>query len=422
MASQNALTGDAVELQQADPRAESSNLSATINPHEIGPPEAQGRAGDSLTIPPTLLVRRPQNVFTSAGLVFTWTNGILGGFNKLKERKSEVMTKTLAIIAIIVACFALWPTFSSAKDGRKATLIAEWTAKKDFLEFCQSINYKDSGCDKAKGVSLGPPPNFSGSDWKRFAEASGDHASYHNWNHNLPTQTSVHTYGLVTPLAAFTACGLLLFWKYGSLRRLRRLPLRSHFRSKNWQRSIYNWEYKLSQGTMPVLHAGVTRDFRDSNNQAVTRPSTAKMSIEAYSNVQFDFEFRPENYVRGETTGLDKRRTKLTKRRIKSARQQNKSDSTPSEANQAEEITMAPREIPEVSETRRIDRPYSNAKELSTALSLARDYTARQLYQVSQKRRRYRIASNKMAPPPTSHPINAPPNWEAIATIIFQYK
>ncbi|RYP48351.1 hypothetical protein DL769_011210 [Monosporascus sp. CRB-8-3] len=319
MASQQAVTDDAVELQQVDPRAESSNVSATINPHEIGPPEAQRRAGNSLAISPTLLVRHPQNGFSSAGFVFTWTNGILGVFDKLKERRSEVMTKALAIIGIIVACFALWPTFSSAKDGRKATLIAEWTAKKDFLEFCQSINYKDSGCDEAKGVSLGPPPNFSGRDWKRLAGASGDHELHHNWDHILPTDISVQTYGLVTPLASFTACGLLLFWKYGSLRRLRRLTLRSHFRSKHWKKSIYNWGYRLSRGTASTLHAGAARDFRHINNRAVTPPSTA-MNIEDYSNVQFDFEFRPDNYVHGETTALDKRRTKLTKRRTKPLR------------------------------------------------------------------------------------------------------
>ncbi|RYP77341.1 hypothetical protein DL771_001136 [Monosporascus sp. 5C6A] len=138
MASQQAVTDDVVELQQVDPRAESSNVYATINPQEIGPPEAQRRAGDNPVISPNMLFRHPRSVFSSARFVFTGTNRILAVFKEPKERKSEVMTKALAIIGIIAACFALWPTFSSAKDGRKATLIAEWTAKKDFLEFCRS--------------------------------------------------------------------------------------------------------------------------------------------------------------------------------------------------------------------------------------------------------------------------------------------
>lgn len=39
-----------------------------------------------------------------------------------------------------IACVALWSTITAANDGRKAEILAEWTAKKDFLEFCQAVS------------------------------------------------------------------------------------------------------------------------------------------------------------------------------------------------------------------------------------------------------------------------------------------
>ncbi|KAK0744990.1 hypothetical protein B0T21DRAFT_345106 [Apiosordaria backusii] len=63
-----------------------------------------------------------------------------------------------AMGSFIVACVALWSAICAMEDSRKAVRLAEWTAKKDFLEFCQTTEYEDSGCEKIKMKSLGPPP------------------------------------------------------------------------------------------------------------------------------------------------------------------------------------------------------------------------------------------------------------------------
>ncbi|KAK0744991.1 hypothetical protein B0T21DRAFT_96012 [Apiosordaria backusii] len=43
------------------------------------------------------------------------------------------------------------------EGSKKAVRLAEWTAKKDFLEFCAAIHYEDVSCDRAKTASLDPP-------------------------------------------------------------------------------------------------------------------------------------------------------------------------------------------------------------------------------------------------------------------------
>ena len=43
------------------------------------------------------------------------------------------------VISLIIAALALWPTFSGAGDSRRALDLAEWTAKKDYFEFCELV-------------------------------------------------------------------------------------------------------------------------------------------------------------------------------------------------------------------------------------------------------------------------------------------
>lgn len=53
--------------------------------------------------------------------------------------KSGLLGKAVVLVSFIVTAVALWPTFSGAVDSRRSKLLAEWTAKKDFFEFCESV-------------------------------------------------------------------------------------------------------------------------------------------------------------------------------------------------------------------------------------------------------------------------------------------
>ncbi|KAK3905690.1 hypothetical protein C8A05DRAFT_30506 [Staphylotrichum tortipilum] len=45
-------------------------------------------------------------------------------------------------------------------DGHRAVTLAEWTARKDFLEYCRENDYSTPSCERASNLSLGPPPRF----------------------------------------------------------------------------------------------------------------------------------------------------------------------------------------------------------------------------------------------------------------------
>jgi hypothetical protein len=49
------------------------------------------------------------------------------------------VVKAIGIAGFIIACVALWPSLSAMNDSRRALVLAEWTAWKDFLEFCQAV-------------------------------------------------------------------------------------------------------------------------------------------------------------------------------------------------------------------------------------------------------------------------------------------
>ena len=59
-------------------------------------------------------------------------------WKKLKSK--EFIWAVIAIATLIVTVLALWPSILSWRDTHTATLLAEWTARKDFLEFCSSVS------------------------------------------------------------------------------------------------------------------------------------------------------------------------------------------------------------------------------------------------------------------------------------------
>ncbi|KAK4200366.1 hypothetical protein QBC40DRAFT_200700 [Triangularia verruculosa] len=87
---------------------------------------------------------------------------LFGGLRRLIAKHGGRVQKTGRIMAamggFIVACIALWSAFCAMEDSRKAVRLAEWTAKKDFLEFCQTTQYQETGCEDTKTKTLGPPP------------------------------------------------------------------------------------------------------------------------------------------------------------------------------------------------------------------------------------------------------------------------
>ncbi|KAK3392810.1 hypothetical protein B0H63DRAFT_2097 [Podospora didyma] len=58
---------------------------------------------------------------------------------RLKTAWRRIVAAVGTTAGLIVACVALWATISAPRDGHKSEVLAEWTARKEFLEFCKSV-------------------------------------------------------------------------------------------------------------------------------------------------------------------------------------------------------------------------------------------------------------------------------------------
>ncbi|KAI3324248.1 hypothetical protein HD806DRAFT_63457 [Xylariaceae sp. AK1471] len=72
----------------------------------------------------------------------------------------------VTVIGLVLTGLALRPAFASTTYADVATALAQWTARKDFIEFCESHEWMGSDCLEAKNASLAAPPGFS----SRFLE------------------------------------------------------------------------------------------------------------------------------------------------------------------------------------------------------------------------------------------------------------
>jgi hypothetical protein len=70
---------------------------------------------------------------------FTWALDTYASAQTQLTKRAGVIAKLVGIGGFAIACVALWSTLSAMNDGRRALALAEWTARKDFLEFCQSV-------------------------------------------------------------------------------------------------------------------------------------------------------------------------------------------------------------------------------------------------------------------------------------------
>ncbi|KAK1756927.1 hypothetical protein QBC47DRAFT_173138 [Echria macrotheca] len=121
----------------------------------------------------------------------------------LTKRIFSLLLKSLAPIALILSCIALWPTLASALDAHRQTALAEWTSAKDFLEYCESRRTSSSSSGAAAGVAaaaackgvwesnrtLDAPPGFfdpEGHSTKRRrwwkSRSGGGECVWGNWN------------------------------------------------------------------------------------------------------------------------------------------------------------------------------------------------------------------------------------------------
>ena len=65
----------------------------------------------------------------SSSLV-VWLNPLFTGFGKRA-------TIIIGVITLALTCLQFWPGFSAEKATQSALTLAQWTAKKDFLEYCR---------------------------------------------------------------------------------------------------------------------------------------------------------------------------------------------------------------------------------------------------------------------------------------------
>jgi hypothetical protein len=64
---------------------------------------------------------------------------------------ARAVAKVAGITGFAVACVALWSTLVTMDDGHHAVTLAEWTARKDFLEYCREVR------DTSVGMNVVPP-------------------------------------------------------------------------------------------------------------------------------------------------------------------------------------------------------------------------------------------------------------------------
>jgi hypothetical protein len=122
MAEAEGITLDAINASDYA----SNNLSPDLTPRSDDPGSRDGPPDDTDTLP-AAFVRLLMRTCDTSPL-------------RVRTGLKIAMSVTIGAAGFIVACVALWSTISATKDGHKATVLAEWTAKKDYLEFCQAVS------------------------------------------------------------------------------------------------------------------------------------------------------------------------------------------------------------------------------------------------------------------------------------------
>ncbi|KAK7710665.1 hypothetical protein SLS64_005568 [Diaporthe eres] len=63
---------------------------------------------------------------------------------RLWDQRLDTAVKVFGILAFLLSCAALCPSICGQEDAHRAKQLAEWTALKDFLEYCESSSFRSS--------------------------------------------------------------------------------------------------------------------------------------------------------------------------------------------------------------------------------------------------------------------------------------
>lgn len=164
----------------------SVNAAATIMPSYSGPfscPTKERELRESHSTNPFASLANSMNTFKFVAILGAFFRSlqpasVFGRSGSIVGRASRILA---AMAGFAVTCVALWTAICAMEDSRKALRLAEWTAKKEFLEFCQTVslllpriltfipskpsniqfsqsNFKQTSCQTVKTTSLDPPP------------------------------------------------------------------------------------------------------------------------------------------------------------------------------------------------------------------------------------------------------------------------
>ncbi|KAK4640640.1 hypothetical protein QC761_600840 [Podospora bellae-mahoneyi] len=141
----------------------SVDAAATIMPSYSRPfscPTKERELGESHSTNPFASFANSMNTFKFVAILSAFFRSlkpasVFGRYRIIFGRTSRILA---AMAGFAVTCVALWTAICAMEDSRKALRLAEWTAKKEFLEFCQTSNFKQTSCQTVKTASLDPPP------------------------------------------------------------------------------------------------------------------------------------------------------------------------------------------------------------------------------------------------------------------------
>src|SRR4029434_196654 len=101
---------------------------------------ASKEAGTATPIPTPKLATRPTETWKArlspiTTYLTSFTSRAAAGF----APPAGAVAKVAGITGFAVACVALWSTLVTMDDVHHAVTLAEWTARKDFLEYCREV-------------------------------------------------------------------------------------------------------------------------------------------------------------------------------------------------------------------------------------------------------------------------------------------
>ena len=100
----------------------------------------------NIVLPQTNAPPAPPTTKRGWATLVAWLLEIIhSNLQRLRPKKGIITAKAVfaatgTIIGTFLAGLALWPSFVGVDAARKANLLAQWTARKDFYEFCESVS------------------------------------------------------------------------------------------------------------------------------------------------------------------------------------------------------------------------------------------------------------------------------------------